>query len=173
FVALLLMPYTYPRYVIPLMAPVCWLIGLAWKEGIFQWRLPKLGTHVPKVAVGGFITVVILGAIILWPPHTNAMLRRRPKLKARAAQINQHVTPNDLVYVWNPDFQPYLLYVHAPIRYLHSLSELPPDARYLITSSDGWKSMQEDPRWAASLPEVVQETESYREITTVLLRLKP
>jgi hypothetical protein len=39
FVVILLIPGTLPRYVLPLMAPFCWIIGVACADNAFKWSI--------------------------------------------------------------------------------------------------------------------------------------
>ena len=169
--ALLSLPFSYPRYVIPAVGPLCCVIALASKANAFEWRIPKLGTAIPRWLIPGAIAITCFAAIIVWPSQTARVLAKTPKLKARAAQVNQQVAPNESIYVYRLYFQPYLLYVQARVRYIDSLDQVPRDAHYILVNDYDLPALEQNETWRAFQPRGVLTTERFRNISSVLFRV--
>ena len=119
FVIVLLTPGTLPRYILPLEAPFCWIVGSAVANGASQWSIK--GIRVPQGLIFSFVAIGIVAAMIIFPLHSVTYLKRHER-------INALLPSEQGLYAIDPDFQPYLFYVRAPITYLTTLDELPTGA---------------------------------------------
>lgn len=167
FIVVLLLPGTIPRYVLPLLAPACWLIGLAVRDNAF-------GTifHVP---IRRIWQVVVAGAIIggIFAPARSAILLHKRKIVTPvAAQLNAIVPENEVVYAANAPFQPYFFYLHSPITYCDEIDDVPLTANYLITLPDDREEVEHSSRWLPRHPQFVLATPEYRGHGTVLFRIE-
>ena len=126
FVIVLLTPGTLPRYILPLEAPFCWTVGSAVANGASQWSIK--GIRVPQGLIFSFVAIGIVAAMIIFPLRSVTYLKRHERIKPIAAEINALLPSEQRLYAIDPDFQPYLFYVRAPITYLTTLDELPADA---------------------------------------------
>jgi 4-amino-4-deoxy-L-arabinose transferase-like glycosyltransferase len=120
-----LIPGTLPRYTLPLVAPFAWLIGslLSEEAGRWWWR---------RVIAG-----IVLATCVVFLSYVFAIVPRlRPRLKPIAAQIESIVPQSERLYAIDPDYQPFLFYLHRPIVYLSSVENLPATARFFLLQSD-------------------------------------
>lgn len=175
FVVVLLIPGTLPRYVLPLMAPFCCLLGIAVQHNAFSWQLHfgKVRIAVPPSGVAGCIALGVLAAMIIFPLRSITFLKRHERIKPIAAQINSLVPADQRIYAINPPYQPYLFYVRAKVVYLESLRELPADARFLLVPSSYQTEMATEPRWANFPPKLLAQTCVYRKRDTMLFAIEP
>jgi 4-amino-4-deoxy-L-arabinose transferase-like glycosyltransferase len=156
FVIILVIPGTLPRYVLPLVAPFCWIIGVACANNAFEWsiRLNKFQLRVPGVFVGFSIVVGVLAAMVIFPLRSVTYLKRHERLKPVAEKVNAVVPPDQHLYAVNLPFLPYLFYMHAPVIYLKRLEELPSDARYFLVTPNYQRKVAKIPRLAHARPVV-------------------
>src|SRR5438309_188242 len=145
FIGVLLIPGTLPRYILPLEAPFCWIVGSAIANGAFQWSIK--GIRVPRALVFSLIAIGVIGVMIIFPLRSVTYLKRHERIKPIAAQINALLPSDQRLYAIDPDFQPYLFYVRAPITYLTTLDELPADAHYFLIQPRHQRKFESNPRW--------------------------
>src|SRR5207253_7506640 len=69
FVIVLLIPGTLPRYILPLIAPFCWIVGVACANNAFEWRLrfKDIELAVPRQLIALGIAVGIVAAMVIFP----------------------------------------------------------------------------------------------------------
>ena len=123
FVVVLLIPGTLPRYILPLEAPFCWIVGTAIANEAFQWSIK--GIPVPRALIFSFVATGVIAATVIFPLRSVTYLKRHERIKPIAAQINALLPSDQRLYAIDPDFQPYLFYVRAPITYLTTLTNYP------------------------------------------------
>jgi 4-amino-4-deoxy-L-arabinose transferase-like glycosyltransferase len=154
FVIVLLIPGTLPRYVLPLIAPFCWIIGVACANNAFEWRLRFKDFHVlvPRRLIALCVAIGIVAAIVIFPLRSVTYLKKHERMKPVAARINAAVPQDQHLYAVNLPFLPYLFYVRAPITYLGKLDELPPDARYFLVPPSHQQKITKIPRLAHARP---------------------
>jgi 4-amino-4-deoxy-L-arabinose transferase-like glycosyltransferase len=154
FVIVLLIPGTLPRYILPLVTPFCWIIGVASAHNAFEWRLrfKRFELAVPRRLIGSFIAIGVAAAMVTFPLRSVTYLKRHERIKPIAARVNNVVPPEQRLYAIKVPFQPYLFYVHARVIYLRSLDELPADARYFLIPPNYEKKVRASARWAGSRP---------------------
>jgi 4-amino-4-deoxy-L-arabinose transferase-like glycosyltransferase len=156
FVVILLIPGTLPRYILPLMAPFCWIIGVACANNAFEWRLrfKDFTLLVPSRLIELCIALGIVAAMIIFPLRSVTYFKRHERMKPVAAKINAVVAPDQPLYAVNLPFLPYLFYVRAPVTYLEKLDELPPDARYFLVPPRHQQKITKTARLAHARPVV-------------------
>jgi 4-amino-4-deoxy-L-arabinose transferase-like glycosyltransferase len=154
FVVTLLIPGTLPRYVLPLVAPFCWIIGVACANDAFEWtiRFRTFQLSVPRKVVAFSIAIGVVAAMIVFPLRSVTYLKKHERLKPVAARVNAVVPPEQHLYAIDLPFLPYLFYVRAPITYLRTLDELPPDARYFLVTPNYQQKIRKIPRLACARP---------------------
>jgi 4-amino-4-deoxy-L-arabinose transferase-like glycosyltransferase len=170
FVIVLLIPGTLPRYILPLEAPFCWVVGIAVANEAFQWSIK--GIRVPPGLIFSFVTIGVIAAMIIFPLRSVTYLKRHERIKPIAAQINALVPSDQRLYAIDPDFQPYLFYVRAPITYLITLDELPGDAHYFLIQPRHQREFESNPRWAALRPKLLAHTPGYRKKESLLFQIE-
>jgi len=169
FVVVLLIPGTLPRYILPLEAPFCWIVGAAVATEAFQWSIKGIG--VPRALIFSFIAIGVIAAMVIFPLRSVTYLKRHERIKPIAAQINALLPSDERLYAIDPDFQPYLFYVRAPITYLTGLDELPADAHYFLIQPRHQLKFERDPRWAVLRPKLLAHTPSYRSKESLLFAI--
>ncbi|PYL60533.1 MAG: hypothetical protein DMF31_04255 [Verrucomicrobia bacterium] len=154
FVIVLLIPGTLPRYILPLIAPFCWIVGVACANNAFEWRLrfKDFELLIPRRLIGVCIAIGIVAAMIIFPLRSVTYLKRHERMKPVAARINAAVPPDEHLYAINLPFLPYLFYVRCPVTYLEKLADLPPDARYFLVPPSYQKKITKTARLGHARP---------------------
>jgi 4-amino-4-deoxy-L-arabinose transferase-like glycosyltransferase len=168
-VVVLLIPGTLPRYILPLEAPFCWIAGSAIANEAFQWTIK--GIRVPRALIFSLVAIGVIAAMIIFPLRSVTYLKRHERIKPIAAQINALLPSGQRLYAIDPDFQPYLFYVRAPITYLTTLDELPTDAHYFVIQPRHQRKFEGNPRWATLRPKLLAHTPSYRSKESLLFAI--
>jgi 4-amino-4-deoxy-L-arabinose transferase-like glycosyltransferase len=145
-----LIPGALPRYTLPLAAPFAWLLGSVISEETAKWR--------QRATVG----IVILTCIAIWIYAFAVIPRLRPRLKPIAAKIEAVVPPSESLYAINPDYQPFLFYVHRLIVYVGSAADLPGNARFFLVQSDDENAVLNAKQWPQR-PKRVLSIRDYRD----------
>jgi 4-amino-4-deoxy-L-arabinose transferase-like glycosyltransferase len=125
FVIVSLLPGALPRYNMPLLAPACWLLAIFIREHALVWpkELRKVVTWIAAAMVIAMLTYSV--AII-------PFLKHREKIRPIAVRLDKVIPPNESLYAVDPEYQPYLFYLHHPIVYLSTAAELPATAHYIL-----------------------------------------
>jgi 4-amino-4-deoxy-L-arabinose transferase-like glycosyltransferase len=94
FVVILLIPGTLPRYVLPLVAPFCWIIGVARANDAFEWtiRFRTFQLSVPRKVVAFSIAIGVVAAMIVFPLRSVSYLKKHERHKPVAARVNAVVS---------------------------------------------------------------------------------
>ncbi len=166
FVAILLLPGALPRYILPTLVPACVLLGMAYQRSAFRWNLSLGGKSFAfsKRTIGGLALAIALVALIVYPLRSATTQRKQSVFATVAEPINAAVPQNETLYAVDVNLQPYLFYVHAPVRYLRTFEEIPPNARYFIVPPRLQNQVSENPRRARLLT----RTQGYRGKETLL-----
>ncbi len=122
FLAVSLLPGSLARYTMPLLVPAAWLVAMLLKGNL---RLPRLAAAVACVAM-------LVYGLALTP-----LLAKREKVRNIAAQLNAALPPHEPLYAIDPDYQPALFYVRAPIVYVRAVQNVPAQARFLLVQAEG------------------------------------
>ncbi|CAN5473732.1 hypothetical protein BH18VER2_BH18VER2_15790 [soil metagenome] len=156
FVFVNLLPGALPRYTMPLLAPAIWLLAIFIREHALVW--PK-----PLRKVVTWTVVVIIVAMVIYSLAIIPVLQRRAKVRPLAAQLEIAIPPNEKLYAVDPDYQPFLFYLHRPIVYLREVADLPPAARYLLVQPG-------DEKAAEPQAEPILRLKDYRGHRVILMR---
>jgi len=171
-----LMPAALPRFVMPVLGPAAWWFGellaqenLHWPSWVggktltAQWRNRILLVGTAAVALG-----MIAYATLVVP-----RLHRGEKIKTHARQINAIVPADVPLYAVNPQYQPYLFYVHAPVRYAGSIDELPPDTKFFLVQRQNEAEAETTAHWAPARTQLVLRINDYRNHEVILFSVQP
>ncbi len=174
FAITLLLPGTIPRYILPSLAPVCWLIGMAVRDRAFTWRLSagRFSITIRPKIVWAAVAIFAFASMIVFPVRSATFLRHRPKVKTIAAKVSSAIPEGETLYAINPLFQPYLFYLRAPVRYLKTMAELPADARYFIVSPEEKARLESNLQWPPRTSQLLLATSEYRGHSTLLFRVE-
>jgi hypothetical protein len=99
-------------------------------------------------------------------------LQKKQKVKAIAAQIDALVPASQRLYAVDPDFQPFLFYVRAPLVYIRRVEDVPREARYFLVQSENEGAAEAAQQWLPLHPERVLSVEDYRHWKTSLFAIK-
>ncbi|HJX97775.1 MAG TPA: glycosyltransferase family 39 protein [Chthoniobacterales bacterium] len=171
FVVVLFFPGSVPRYVLPLAAPLSWIVGIAAAHNAFEWRLKNFRFS-PAVAKWT-IAIAILGAIVAFPIRTALDAKGHQVLKPTAAQINALMPAGEPLYAVDLGYAPYLFYVRSPLHYPSTLEQLPADAHFLLIQSRDLPRMESNARWNAVQPKFLARTTFFRSHDMMLFRVNP
>jgi hypothetical protein len=95
-------------------------------------------------------------------------LQQRQKVKTIAAQIDALVPASERIYAVDPDFQPFLFYVQRPLRYVDTLDELPPGARFFLVRPANETAANNSGRFSPQRPHAILRIDDYRGWRTIL-----
>lgn len=169
FVVVLLFPGSVPRYVLPLAAPLSWLVGIGAANNAFGWRLKDIPLS-PAVVRWGIATA-IAAEIVGFPIRTALDAKGHQVLKPTAGQINSVVPAGESLYAMDIEYAPYLFYVRAHVHYLSALEQLPADARLLLIQSRDLPRLESNARWNAVQPKLLTRTNLFRSHDTMLFNV--
>jgi 4-amino-4-deoxy-L-arabinose transferase-like glycosyltransferase len=171
FVIISLLPGSLSRYTMPLLAPACWLLAMllcAERLDLPRWlkwtRPVRLS---PPLRLPLCVAVIVAIAICGYAVGIVPFLQKRQKVKTIAQRIDAAVGNTNTVYAVDPDYQPFLFYVRAPLVYVSGVEDLRSDAKFVLVQPQKAKAVE------ASRPaRVVLHIKDYRERETILYRLE-
>lgn len=169
-----LIPGGAPRYSLPMLTPFCWWLGMTFAHVAFakpEW-LGIENRSLRRSVVPIFVIIVVIFGLIGFP-IVAVVMSHRPKVKNIADKFNAAVPAGETLYAVAPNYQPFFFYVHAPVKYVHSVGKVPDSARFFVTRpgdrEEALASKQWEPRHARSIFQVTD----YRHQTLILLTLDP
>ncbi len=170
-----LIPGWLPRYGMPLVASAAWLLAATLTAEDLQWPRWLGGRKFPPPDRQRTVALIVILACIcisiyafLIVPH----LQKKQKVKAIAAQIDALVPASQRLYAVDPDFQPFLFYVRAPLVYIRRVEDVPREARYFLVQSENEGAAEAAQQWLPLHPERVLLVEDYRHWKTSLFAIK-
>jgi hypothetical protein len=95
-------------------------------------------------------------------------LRKHEKVRQHARQIDAIIPQSVPLYAVNPKYQPYLFYVHAPIRYVSRIEQLPADTKFFLVQGENETEAQTTRRWSPSRAQLVLRIVDYRQREAIL-----
>lgn len=175
FVGVLVLPGAAPRYVLPLSAALCWIIGMAVANNAFEWqlRIKDFRVPIPRPLVQLAVVIAIVGEIIVFPIRTIIDARGHKVLKPIAARVNAAMPADQSLCAVDLPYKPYLFYVRAPVAYFSTLEELPADARFLLIQFQDLAKMEANPRWQELQPRLLVRSDPFRRSDTILFDVSP
>jgi len=165
FVAINLVPAALPRFAMPALGPAAWWFGELLSHNNFRW--PRwLGGKSFSAKSRNWLVLVLVAltcfALLVYAFLIVPHLQSREKVRKHARQIDAVVPANTPLYAVNPQYQPYLFYVHTPIRYARTIDELPPDTRFFLVQARNEREAQTTNRWSPLRAQLVLRIKDYR-----------
>lgn len=81
-------------------------------------------------------TVLAVLAVLLIVQFQAALWPQGQKRRAEAALVNQAVPPGQTLYIFNPGYQRFLIFLRGPVQYLMTPDQMDPNVRYLLYASE-------------------------------------
>ncbi|PZR72303.1 MAG: hypothetical protein DLM73_13630 [Chthoniobacterales bacterium] len=174
FLIVSLLPGALPRYSMPLLVPLCWLMAmiLSTNEIRWPWRAARKNVAPDRrfrfvifmaIAAGFVLCIYALAAI--------PILQRRSKVKPIAARIEALVPPAEPIYAVDPDYQPFLFYMKQRLVYASRVDDLPASARYLLVQPGRKEEAMKSERWSPLHAAPILSLTDYRKRTVILLKV--
>jgi 4-amino-4-deoxy-L-arabinose transferase-like glycosyltransferase len=153
FVAVLLIPGTLPRYVLPLAVPLALGTALVVPSGFLQkWT---------RRYVGALGVLALIFAFAITP-----RMQQRDALRPLAAAVDAAVPAGTQLLAYDPGYQAAFFYLRTPLRYVVEMEEIPPRAAWVLA-----KARDRD-KLARKRPDLAVVQEFRRRDTLELLLLR-
>jgi len=173
FVAVNLVPGAVPRYSMPALVPASWLLAMIYAGNALQW--PRMWTMDDRNWARVITVFVALGLVIgaIGYPITAVVLRNRQQVKKAAAEINAVVPATETLYAVDPDYQPVLFYVNAPVQYVSDVKSLPRDVHYFVVRNKNEGDAIAERKWVPLSARPVARVHDYSERKLILFKVGP
>jgi len=173
FVAVNLVPGAVPRYSMPALVPASWLLAMIYAGNALQW--PRMWTMDDRNWARVITVFVALGLVIgaIGYPITAVVLRNRQQVKKAAAEINAVVPATETLYAVDPDYQPALFYVKAPVQYVSDVKSLPRDVHYFVVRNKNEGDAIAERKWVPLSARPVARVHDYSERKLILFKVGP
>ena len=174
FVAVNLVPGALPRYSMPALVPASWLLAMSYVGNAWQWpqRMQLGSERVWTRVVAAFVGLgLVIGGIGY--PLAAFVLKNRQQVKKAAAEINALVPAGETLYAVDPDYQPVLFYVKAPLIYATEMTNLPRDTHYFLVETEGEHEATTTQQWAPRRTHRLARITDYRKRGMTLFEVGP
>jgi 4-amino-4-deoxy-L-arabinose transferase-like glycosyltransferase len=170
-----LIPGALPRYTLPLLVPASWLLAMtltadevrwpSWLGGeLFQWR--------DRQRVIATVVIVACVCISIYAFALVPRLQTRQKVKNVAAKIDSLVPAGERLYAVDPEYQPFLFYVHAPLSYASRVEDLPRDTHYFLVQPENEHVAGASMQWLPQRPQTILRIQDYRNRKVILFEVR-
>jgi len=166
-----LTPVSAARYSLPVAAPFCWLVALAFSRDAFGLPRRWLASRQRELWQWVAMFVAVSGLVAF--PIMAAYAKKREKVKTIAAEINSAIPDNEPLYAVDPGYQPFLFYMRRPVKYVDAVGEIPSTAHYFVIRPDRENEPIAAGEWAPRHVTVVKRLTDYRDVRIVLCRIAP
>ena len=167
-----LVPVSSPRYSLPAAAAFAWLVSLPLDRNAFAslpWISNRYRTLWQRL---GLPLAIIIAAVCL--PGFLILARlpnKRERIRSVAAEVNSRVAHSETLYAVDPGYQPFLFYVHAPVKYLASLDQLPGAAHFFFVRANREAEVSQSELLQRRKVALVLRLRDYRGETILLYQL--
>jgi len=171
FVLVNVIPGALPRYAMPALGPAAWWFGELLTQENLHWPRWLSGKTFPS-RLRNKIVVIVVGiacvALLAYGLIAVPFLRKREKVRQHARQIDAIIPPSVPLYAVNPKYQPYLFYVHASIRYVSTIEQLPADTKFFLVQGENETEAETTKHWSPGRPQLVLRIIDYREHEAII-----
>jgi 4-amino-4-deoxy-L-arabinose transferase-like glycosyltransferase len=175
FIVINLLPGALPRYSMPALIPVCWLLAetLAQPTLAFpRWLGGKPFSLKDRQRAVAIIAILACAVIAVYAIAIVPRLQKRENVKQLAAQIDEAVPPNEPVYALDPKYQPIFFYVRSRLIYAREVEEIPTSAVCLLVRPERDHGVLQSDQWAPRRPHALLKLTDYRKESILLLRIE-
>jgi 4-amino-4-deoxy-L-arabinose transferase-like glycosyltransferase len=169
-----LVPGALPRYSMPAVVPASWLLAMSYARNALNWphRLRLGGEGAWAIVVAGFVGLgLVIGGIGY--PVTALVLRDKQQVKKAAAEINALVPVGETLYVVDPDYQPVLFYMKAPLNYATEITKLPANTHYFLVRTENEQEAITTQKWAPKCVHQLARIKDLHKREMVLFEVSP
>ncbi|HWL51857.1 MAG TPA: glycosyltransferase family 39 protein [Chthoniobacteraceae bacterium] len=143
---LLLLAIPLLPWVVRPAAPAWWAwlaVALVWggllAALIREWRRPEEGPV--RLALGTALCIV--AAMIPFSLVVIERISLRDHLRPVGRKVAAEVPANQFISVIDPGYEASLFYIDRPLRFVSSVKEVPPDARFALVREREWRWLEE------------------------------
>ena len=174
FLAVNLAPGALPRYSMPALAPASWLLAMSYAGSALQWP-QRMQLRSERAWAKVVTTFIGLGLVIggVGYPLSALVLRNKQQVKKAAAELNALVPVGETLYVVDPDYQPILFYIKAPLNYATEMTKLPANTHYFLVKTESEYEATTTQQWAPKRAHPLLRTMDYRKRGMVLFEVRP
>jgi 4-amino-4-deoxy-L-arabinose transferase-like glycosyltransferase len=173
FIGVNLVPGAVARYSMPAIVPACWLLAMICAANALQWprRLLRNQREWTTTVTTAFVALgFMIGAIGY--PITAVILKNRQEVTKAAAEINAQVPATETLYAVDPDYQPVLFYVKAPVQYVSYVKQLPRDVHYFVVRTENEAEALAERKWAPLRARPIARVHDYSKREMVLFKVQ-
>ena len=175
FVVVNLVPGSIPRYAMPALIPVIWLLAMTFCEENLRWPGWLGGRAFSFAARKKTIMVIVaLACVAMWIYAIAIVpkMDRRQRIKRLAAQVESNIPSNQTIYALDPNYQPIFFYMRSKLVYAGDVDEVPMDATYLLVRPEREQEVLESNHWAPRQPHRIMRSTDYRKESILLLKIE-
>ena len=162
-----LIPVSAPRYSLPVAAPFCCLLGLAFSRDAFTSGKRSLWR-----ALGQWVVLIVAASCLIAFPVMSAYAKSRQKVRTIATEINSVVPETETLYAVDPGYQPFLFYMKRPVKYVDSVDQIPSSAQYFVTRPDREDDAMRAAQWSPRHAMVMLRLTDYRDVRILLYKIE-
>lgn len=171
-----LIPEAIPRFAMPALGPAAWWFGELLRHDQLHW--PRWLTGAAFSArwrnriIGGFVSLTCL-VMVVYASCVQPRFASREKIRKHARQIDLLVPADVPLWAVDPQYQPYLFYVKAPVRYASTIEELPAETRFFLVQQRDEAEASSTRHWGKRQAQLVLRIKDYREREVILYAVPP
>src|SRR4029453_6310834 len=137
FLAVNLVPGALPRDSMASFVPTFGLVAMSYVGNALQWpQRMQLGSEQVWTKVVAVFVGFGLGIGGIGYPLVAFVLRNKQQVKKAAAEINALVPAGETLYAVDPDYQPVLFYLKAPVNYGTGMMKLPRATNFFLVDRE-------------------------------------
>ena len=168
-----LIPGALPRYTMPLLMPASWLLAMTLTAEEVRWPgWSKSFSASGRQRLVFGIAMVACACLLLYAFAIVPRLQTRQKVKNIAAQVDAAVPAGERLYAVDPEYQPFLFYVRAPLSYASRVEDLPREAHYFLVQPENVPAAEACTQWLPRHAETLLRIQDYRGRRVVLFEVR-
>jgi 4-amino-4-deoxy-L-arabinose transferase-like glycosyltransferase len=165
-----LIPGSAPRYSIPTVGGFAWFVGMAFAQNAFRlpaWLKMKPRAVNGRALVATFVVLAVLAGAVGYPVAA-VIMKRHPKVRNIAEQVESVLPPSAVLYAVDPNYQPFFFYLHVPVKYVSTVEELPWETRFFLVRDEDAPKAREQQKWVPRSAHQLIQVKDYRDQTVVV-----
>lgn len=140
-----------------ILAAAVWFFTLANRSGgsaftLFATRSPLVACALASAVI---TALAMMQFVLVAIPRINSASTHRSREVAFA--IRNAIPTNAQLWVLEDSYRPFWYYLEPKVTYFHRLTDLPPDADYILLPAARTQSFVHDPSWKSAPPTVIMQ----------------